>query len=239
MEAPRPIDRRTLIHEAHGLAEIPRLVWRAPSLLGRPRGRDAPVVVLPGFAADDGSTLLLRGYLRSLGYKARGWGLGRNRGNVPTLIPRVIEVVAGHAERHGQSVRLVGWSLGGNLARETARERPDIVDRVITLGTPAVGGPKYTAVAERYRRRGYDLDAIEEEVANRERVPIQVPIVAIYTRSDAIVSWQACLDRTNPNVEHVEVETTHLGLGFSPEVYGVIADRLAAAEQDRPARPAA
>jgi pimeloyl-ACP methyl ester carboxylesterase len=194
--------------------------------------------VLPGFGAGDGSTMLLRGYLRSLGYAVRGWGLGRNGGNVATLIPRVMEVVAGYAERHGQSVRLVGWSLGGNLAREVARERPDIVDQVITLGTPAVGGPKYTAVAEQYRRRGYDLDTIEAEVANRERTPIRVPVTAIYSRSDAIVTWQACLDRISPSVEHVEVATTHLGLGLSPEVYRIIADRLVATATGRPAQTA-
>lgn len=149
-----------------------------------------------------------------------------------------MEVVAGYAERHGQSVRLVGWSLGGNLAREVARERPDIVDQVITLGTPAVGGPKYTAVAEQYRRRGYDLDTIEAEVANRERTPIRVPVTAIYSRSDAIVTWQACLDRISPSVEHVEVATTHLGLGLSPEVYRIIADRLVATATGRPAQTA-
>jgi pimeloyl-ACP methyl ester carboxylesterase len=187
------------------------------------------VLVLPGFAASDASTLALRSYLRWLGYDARGWGLGTNRGDLPALVPRVVRLLEGKAASARRRVRCVGWSLGGNLAREAARERPDLVERVVTLGTPAVGGPKYTSVAHRYRRQGVDLDEVEARVAERERVPIRVPVTAIYSRRDGVVAWRACIDRATPDVEHVEVSATHLGLGFHPEVYRVVADRLARA----------
>jgi pimeloyl-ACP methyl ester carboxylesterase len=179
MDAPAPIDTRRMLREVRGLAELGRLTMRAPWLLRQPRGGGAPVMVCPGFGTGDGSTLPLRTYLRALGYRVHGWGLGRNRGNVPKLIPLVAERTARLAETAGQPIRLVGWSLGGYLAREAARERPQAVARVITFGTPVIGGPKYTAVAGYYRRRGEDLDAIEAEVARREDVPIRVPITAI------------------------------------------------------------
>ena len=76
-------------------------------------------------------------------------------------------------------MRLIGWSLGGYLAREAAREDPDLVHQVITLGSPVVGGPKYTLVAQ---------------VAARNSVPLRTPVVAIYSR-DAVVAWEACIDR--------------------------------------------
>jgi pimeloyl-ACP methyl ester carboxylesterase len=107
------------------------------------------------------------------------------------------------AAEEGQRLRLVGWSLGGYLVREAARERPESVARIVTFGSPVVGGPKYTATAEAYRRRGHNLDAIEAEVAARERVQITCPITAIYTRNDGVVAWQACIDRSSPQVEHV------------------------------------
>jgi len=157
---------------------------RVPELARAPRGRGEPVLVLPGFAASDASTLALRSYLRWLGYDARGWGLGTNGGDLPALVPRVILLLEAQAAAARERVRCVGWSLGGNLARESARERPDLVERVVTLGTPAVGGPKYTSVARSYRRRGLDLDAVETRVAKRERVPIRVPI-SIDTESKA------------------------------------------------------
>ena len=225
--APRTPPAYSFLLEGLAWLDPLQLLLRAPDLARAPRGAGEPVLVLPGFAASDASTLALRSYLRWLGYDARGWGLGTNRGDLRALVPRVVSLLSERAGASGGRVRCVGWSLGGNLAREAARERPDLVERVVTLGTPAVGGPKYTSVAHRYRRRGADLDGIEAQMAERERVPIRVPLTAIYSRRDGVVAWRACIDRSTPDVEHVEVSAAHLGLGFHPEVYRVVADRLA------------
>jgi hypothetical protein len=200
---------------------------KGPSLASQPRGSGEPVIVLPGYGASDASTFVLRSYLGLLGYDVRGWGLGRNGGDVRALVPKVIDRVAELEDEAAAPVSLVGWSLGGVIARETARERPDLVARVMTLGSPVVGGPKYTLVADTYRRRGFDLDAIEAAVAERNRIPLEVPVTAIFSRNDGVVAWRACLDESGGDVEHVEVTTTHLGLGFAPEVFLIIAQRLA------------
>jgi pimeloyl-ACP methyl ester carboxylesterase len=146
---------------------------------------------------------------------------------VPALIPQVVERLERMAACHERPVALVGWSLGGYLAREAARERPDLVSQIVTLGSPVVGGPKYTAAHAHYVRNGHDLDEIEAKVAARNQVPLAVPVTAVYSRRDGVVAWQACIDTVNPVTEHVEVAVTHLGLGFSPDVFALIADRLA------------
>jgi pimeloyl-ACP methyl ester carboxylesterase len=183
--------------------------------------------VLPGFATDDFATALLRGYLSFLGHDARPWGLGRNDGDVRRLLPLLVSRVSALHRSTGRAVRLVGWSLGGYLAREISRDVPADVDRVVTLGSPVVGGPKYTLAARAYRRRGVDMEAIEAAVEAREAVPLTRPVSAIYSRRDGVVAWQACVDRRNRCVEHIEVSSTHLGLAFSPEVYLLVATRLA------------
>jgi pimeloyl-ACP methyl ester carboxylesterase len=221
---PGPAD---LWKEALALRELPFALAALPRLASAPRGDGGPVLVLPGFGASDASTLALRGVLRWLGHDARGWGLGTNGGDLRVLVPRVVALAARLADERGRALRLVGWSLGGVIAREVARERPDLAERVVTMGSPVVGGPKYTAAARTYRRRGFDLDAIERTAAERERVPIRRPITAIYSKSDGIVAWQACVDRTSPDVEHVEVTATHLGMGFDPRVQRIVAERLA------------
>ena len=170
---------------------------------------------------------ILKSYLRLLGYRVRGWGLGRNSGDVRELLPRVLKRIGSFARRTEQEVRLIGWSLGGYLAREAARERPDLVHRVITLGTPVIGGPKYTVVARQFVRRGMDMAAIEAEIELRNQISLRTPVTAIYSRADAVVAWEACIDHNGVDVEHVEVRATHLGLGFSAEVYKIIAQRLA------------
>jgi pimeloyl-ACP methyl ester carboxylesterase len=146
----------------------------------------------------------------------------------------VLKRVSSLAHRSKQKVHLIGWSFGGYLARELARERADLIGQVITMGTPVIGGPKYTVVARRFHRRGIDLEALAAEVEMRNRVAITIPVTALYSRRDAVVAWQACIDANAQNVEHIEVRTTHFGFGFSPEVYKIIAQRLAAARASAP-----
>ena len=227
IESLQPPSRLGLVREARGLLELPRLLLRIPMLARQPRGRGEPVLVLPAHGAGNASTLALQSYLRLLGYSVRGLGGGVNSGDVPKLLVRVLKRLVHLSHKAKQGVRIIGWSLGGYLAREAARERPDLVRQVITLGTPVVGGPKYTVAARAFRRRGIDMDAIEAQIESRNRISLTTSVTAIYSRADAVVAWQACIDRHGSNVEHIEVGVTHLGLGFSPEVYRIIAQRLA------------
>ncbi|MGE5856880.1 MAG: hypothetical protein ACM31K_00165 [Solirubrobacterales bacterium] len=219
---PPPVTR--LAWEALTGRELARLLIAVPSLLGAPRGT-TPVVVLPGFRLGDVSTFPLREFLRRLGHTVEGWGLGVNRGDVPTLMPRVAEQVADLARRLGEPLHLIGQSLGGVLARETARDRPELVAQVITIGSPVVGGPSYTRVAMAYPEAR--LAEIRRGIAQRNRSPIRVPITAVYSRRDGIVSWEACIDSASPHVEHVEVGSSHLGMALDPTVWRLVAERLA------------
>src|SRR5512132_4041709 len=91
-------DTSHVIREARGLLELPRLLLRFPELARQPRGQGQPVLILPGYGAGDGSTVILKSYLRLLGYRARGWGLGRNTGDPAELLPRVLRRVAALAQ---------------------------------------------------------------------------------------------------------------------------------------------
>ena len=225
-----PPSVRMLLGELRGAVEPARLLLRAPLVATLPRGRGQTVLLLPGYGADERSTAVLQGFLRVLGYRSFHWGLGRNTGNVARLMPRVLARIAEIApgpDAGDSGVHLLGWSLGGYIAREAAREHPERIRSVITLGSPVIGGPKYTTVAARYRRRGFDLDELERLVDARYERPLTVPVTAIFSKTDGIVAWEACIDRRSPGIEHVEVRTTHIGLGFCPEVYRIVAHRLA------------
>jgi hypothetical protein len=47
-------------------------------------------------------------------------------------------------------------------------------------------------------------------------------LTAIYSRRDAVVKWEACIDHYNPHCEHIEVDASHLSLGFDPRVLQVV-----------------
>ena len=218
----------SVLREARGLIELPRLLLRFPELARQPRGNGQPVLILPGYGSGDVSTALLKGYLRLLGYRARGWGLGRNNGDAVALLPRILKRAAGLARRSNHRVHLVGWSFGGYLARELARERADLIGHIVTLGTPVVGGAKYTVFAKTFQNRGMDLEATAAAIETRNKISLCTPVIAIYSRRDGIVAWRACIDNNGNDVEHIEVATTHFGFGFCPDVYKIIAQRLAA-----------
>ena len=215
--------------EAETPKQLAQLVLHYPRLLTEPRGDGHTVLVLPGYTASDSSTQSLRRYIKRLGYDARGWGLGRNSGNVAVLAPQVTEIVSKLNAATGKKVSLIGWSMGGVISREVALHHPHWIRRVITMGSPITGGPKYTAFADQLASEGIDLDAIEAHIHQRQRIspPLRVPVTAIFSRRDGVVAWQACIDQINQSVEHVEVKSSHLGLGFDPKVYRLIARRLA------------
>ena len=179
-------------------------------------GQGRRVCVLPGFGAGDGSMYPLRFFLEKHGFKTMGWGLGTNRAGidrphdpyaiswvadipepyngeagVPHLCDLMSErVKRSHAE-HGEKIILIGWSLGGTIAREVARDLPEVVDHVVTLGSPLIGGPKYTAAAPLMAGRGLDLDWIEKEVEKRNQIPLQVEATAIFSPTDGVVGLSA------------------------------------------------
>ena len=154
-----------------------------------------------------------------------GWGLGRNRGDVEADLPAVRELSERVAADAGRPIVMIGWSLGGVFAREVARDRPESVSRVITYGTPVVGGPRYTRSASAYGEAR--VARIEERIEERETTPIERPITAFYSRSDGVVDWRACIDTTSPDVENVEVRSTHIGMTIDPDVWSAIAHLLA------------
>ena len=213
-----------LAKEILGLAQLPRLILRSPQLAALPRGSQS-VVAIPGFGTNDASTLPLRSGLRALGHRAYGWGFGTNRAEVESMLDEVTAMIERRAEQTGQRCALIGWSNGGVFAREVARDRPDLVTRVITFGTPIFGGPKYTRGAKFFSDE--ETDRIVRVVEERNQLPIDRPITAMYSTADAIVDWRACIDDFSPNVENIEVGSTHAGMLIDPDIWQTIAKRLA------------
>ena len=221
------------------LTELPRAIAEWGSLavsMGAlvataPRGDGHPVLVLPGFMTSDTSTRVLRRFLRTLGYDAHSWNLGRNLG--PRAIgaqgEKLVERLREVHEATGQKVSLVGWSLGGVMARLLARRAPDHVRQVITLGSPFAGSPKSSNVWRLYEYMsgtavdGQHTQGMLAEIA----APPSVPTTAIYTKGDGVVAWQTCREVESDTAENIEVHGSHCGLGVNPSVLYAVADRLA------------
>lgn len=210
-----------------GFAELLVLLARYPELKELPRGNKQPVMIVPGLMADDVSTLPLRLYLRYLGYRPYGWKQGINLGFTQSDIKKLRKKIIEISDARDQPVALIGWSLGGLIARELAREMPGQVSQVMSMGTPLIGGAKYTGLAGLGSRLGFDLDAVEKQLQEDTARPIAQPITVIYSKHDGLIAWEATQDNTHPQAEHFEVGSTHIGLGLDIDVFKIIARQLA------------
>jgi triacylglycerol lipase len=224
------------------------------------------VVLVPGFLAGDRSLLPMSRSLRRLGYRtyrSMMWAnIGCSREASAALEARIESI----ALRRGSKVTIVGHSLGGLIARGLAARRPDLVDGIITLGSPILA-PGAThplllfdlMVLNRLRRVGLPglmgEDCISGDCARSSweasRAPLraETSFTSVFSRRDGVVDWRSCLD---PQATAVQVSASHLGMAFDPQVLDVVAAALArhraqrqkAAEQarrqiSRPARLAA
>jgi pimeloyl-ACP methyl ester carboxylesterase len=195
---------------------------------GLPRGRGRPVLLVPGFMGGDRSLVTLRGWLLRLGYDVEQSGLAFNirysEAVLDTLAPRVADL----SVRARRRVTIVGHSRGGLLAKVLADRYPRLVQRVVGLGSPFADpfdvhpltmASVRLAQAVNLVRFGQSADA-EAPFLRDLAAPARVPLTSIYSRSDGIVHWQACL---RPDAICLEVAGSHTGLGVNQEVYALLA----------------
>jgi pimeloyl-ACP methyl ester carboxylesterase len=188
-------------------------------------------MLLPGLVNSDRSMALMRRYLNRLGYRAFGWGLGRNLG--ARVIggadgDRLIGQVAKLHDETGETVTLVGVSLGGIMARFVAHRRPDLVREVITVASPYAGDPRATRVWRQFQwLTGERLDDASVTARRLEIArPLPVPATAIWSRSDGLVNGLICRAPDEPGLRCIEIRSGHLGVQIRPQTLRAIADVL-------------
>jgi pimeloyl-ACP methyl ester carboxylesterase len=213
-------------------------VWRGG---GVPNGEGRPVLLIPGFMAGDGSLATMTGWLRQNGYHTRRAGIRLNVGCSSAACDRIEERLEAFAEESGERVALVGQSRGGIFARHLAVRRPDLVSGIVTLGSPTVnqlsthplvlaqillvgtlGTSRFPGMFRVSCLRGECCRRFRDDIAGE--FPPEVGYRALYSKTDGVVDWHACLD---PAAECVEVRASHMGMGLNAQVYAEVAHALA------------
>ena len=209
---------------------------------GIPRGDGSAVVLVPGFLGTDLYLTQLALWLRRIGYKTFYSGIRLNADCPNLLIRRNLNDAIEQASKATQGkIHLIGHSLGGALARAAAAQMPERIASVIMLGAPIRGiGARASVMSaadlvrkqilERHGRSVlpscYTARCTCEFVESlKGQFPKSVRQTAIYTKADGILDWRVC--QTGDPAVDVEVSATHIGMVFSPLVYGIVARRLA------------
>jgi len=175
-----------------------------------------PAYVIPGFFASDRTCSELRRALGAAGWRTFPWDLGLNKGaHADTLrhIRQRLEVI-----HDGMPILLVGWSLGGVYAREVAREVPELVRAVVTLGSPFSGDPHMNNVWRLYEWvAGHRVD--QPPVPHFPDKP-PVPTLAIWSAKDGIVAKRAARGLDGERDKEVEIGCSHMAFGVSRKAAG-------------------
>jgi pimeloyl-ACP methyl ester carboxylesterase len=196
------------------------------AFLKLPKGDGRSVIVYPGLIARDWMTWPLRYALRRAGYDAHGWGLGMNCGPREGVLEACEAKIAQLAQSSGRPVTLIGWSLGGLMARELAKRNPLTVRDVITMGSPFSGSPRANYAWGIYQRASGETIATAYARFDLYTPP-DCPVFSIYTESDGIVHWRGCTQPSPTHVGHYRVYGSHLGLPASFNVIRAVGMRMA------------
>jgi pimeloyl-ACP methyl ester carboxylesterase len=233
---PLPALRLTLRDAAAALVPTPPFALRA-ALRTMPRGDGHPVLVVPAFLHGDFHTRPLRRLLAGCGYAAYGWGLRRNIGPTEAALEGLERRLDEIRRRHDRRVSLIGHSLGGVLARELAKARPRDVRQLILLASPVIQ-PTASPLEPVYRLLARWHSGAAARGVAQLNAPPELPVTAIFTRTDGIVAWRSCLEAPGACRECVEIRGAHGTMARNPEAWRIIADRLAQPEGTwRPYRP--
>jgi len=199
--------------------------YRSIGRLGERGPADGPpLLVIPGFLASDYTTLGLQRALARAGYRVTGWGQGLNRGVAADTLARIVARV--EAFGAGRPVILVGWSLGGIFAREAAKVRPDLVAKVMTMGSPFSGDPRGNNVWRLYEWiAGHPVDAPPIEADLAQKPP--VPTLALWSRRDGIVAVACARGLPGESDRQLELDCGHMGFAVSGSAYPKIVAALA------------
>lgn len=196
----------------------------------RQRAHGEPVLVIPGFGTSDAATVLLRGHLGASGFDVHTWDLGINTGPRGDVMRRLSARVRAIARKTQQRVRIVGWSLGGLMARVVAGRLPRHVGRVVTLGSPLTADPESSHLSRVYGWLGgiaLDTRAVKSMLRDGARAPV----TSIYSRNDGVVAWEASADGPG-TCRSLEVDATHIGLIVDPDVLEIVCREVARAPEE-------
>jgi pimeloyl-ACP methyl ester carboxylesterase len=170
-----------------------------------------PAFVIPGFLASDRTCMELRRALAESGWRTYPWDLGLNKGAHSEMLRHLrqrLEVI-----HDGRPVLVVGWSLGGLYARELAREVPEMVSAVVTLGSPFSGDPHQNNV---WRLSvwvaGHKVD--NPPILHKPEKP-PVPTLAIWSKKDGIVAKRSARGLPGERDAEVEIGCSHMAFGIS------------------------
>ena len=212
---PRPADAggpRTslLLKEFTWIADPIKRVFSPPVIAAAKNPKT--VMLLPGFGSHPTRMRNMARQMEAAGHTAKRWGLGFNFGATAVRFERVEKRLCEIYDRAGEPIALVGWSLGGVIARELAKRHPDKVKLVMTLGTPFSGDRRAnnaSRVYEAINDHSVDNPPFEDDPKQKPKAHT----IAIWSPYDGVIA-PAC-SRGEAGERDIAIEVPERHFEFS------------------------
>ena len=93
--------------------------------------------------------------------------------------------------------------------------------------TPFNADSDYSNIGWLYKRLAKKSKPVDVTLIHRLHNRPPVPTTSMFSRSDGIVTWQSCLHSFHrAGVQDIEIEGSHLAMGWNTHVLQVIAGRM-------------
>lgn len=204
---------------AEPVARLFRTIDVAPAV--RPR----TVMLLPGFATHPIRMRYMARHLERAGHTVKRWGQGFNLGASTDGFAKLEQRLMDLHRRAGEPIVLVGWSLGGVMAREIAKLHPGNVSKVITMGSPFSGSPRANNAWRAYQAiAGHRVDHPPIDAAPAVKPPVET--VAIWSPRDGIVHPRCACGRPRERDRAIALRCSHMGFVRSAEAIHAVLGEL-------------
>jgi triacylglycerol lipase len=218
-----------------------RSLLRDPYFLDPPEAEESQAVMLiPGFLTGDQALRAMGSWLKRSGHRTCRAGMRLNVDCSEAAVTRLERSLERFADEQGKRVFLVGQSRGGLFTRALGVRRPDLVRGIVTLGSPHVDPLAVhpvvwmqgaaLATAGSLGVRGLVRHSCRSGSCCRKfwrdlsaPFPSRLRFVSVYSRSDGIVDWRACLD---PAARSVEIDSTHCGMSVNRTAFELLGEAL-------------
>jgi hypothetical protein len=216
-------------------------LWADPPL----DARGLPVLLVGGLASTPQSLLPLHDWLERLNFhpSISPISFGLDCGERTAM--RVADALAELVDATGRRAALVAHSRGGHFARAVAVRHPELVECLVTLGSPVnrmlgvhpvllmqigviglMGSLGVPGLMRPSCLFGECCRRLREDLFGP--FPTHVPFLSMYSRDDRVVDWRSCVDS---DARHRELRSTHSGLVCSPAALLAVAEELHSSSQ--------
>lgn len=175
------------------------------------------IMLIPGYTCSDNHMIYLKIFLLLNGYKCITWNQGRNNQFNFVTLNKLERFIKNYCKVNNTNLFIISHQLGGIYGKVISYRNPQLIQHLITLGSPLFGDLKRNVnYFELYERQNGKIPKSLWHLYENLVLPDELNITTINQYTDGIVNYNICILKNFPNYF---IECQHYGLIFNHRVF--------------------